>query len=820
VMNTPQPKGGMWSRLLSLPWVFDLRFGLRLLRRYPLFALAVVLTLALGIGANTAIFSIAYGLLIRPLPYPQAEQIVQLSANTGGNRIEWAVTADELQFLRTQQMPLKALGAYSPANFNAALGGPPEHVSGMYVSYDYLAVLDVHPVLGRHFSPEEDRGDGSRVALIGYQMWQRMTRGATDILGKTLQLDGVPYTVVGVLPPNFERVSTFLSQGDNEVWLPLALVSRTIGTGQNIGLIGRMIAGTTLQKAQLQIEGVRSAFKDRFPLAMPPETLIEVVSYRAWLGEQIRTMMLVLFGAAGVVLLVACANVIGLLLSRAEGRRREVAIRMALGASAVQLLRQFIAESLVLCLLGTGAGLLLSVFCLKGLVALCPEQLPRLQDIHLDGWALAFSVVLGGLTALVFGVAPAYRLMRMDIQGVLQDRQGAGGQNSMRMRRGLVIIQMALSLVLLVGSALLVQTFRNVSNQDPGIRRDNVVAIPLFLTAPSLDAASQAYSAALSHLLSDGIADKASVVAAGLPFERGATIGVKSPSAPDKVSAALSMVTPGLVEVLGIPLRRGREFTAADDTAALPVAIVNETLARELFHDEDALGRTIQIGVGEPAREIVGVVGDVRSQLDKPAPGAVMVPLAQAKFDLLTLLSGWFPVQAVFHVQSWSPAQADAVAQTIKAAAPGFAVGNPRTVNAILSTSLATRRFQFVLLGSFSLLATVLAMIGIYGVMDESVSSRSREIAIRKSIGASTQSTMCLVLVSSLRLIGLGLVGGLIASLGFTRLLQSYLFEVSATDPLVFAAMVTCLFMAAFLAALIPAVRAARLDPMPVLRRG
>ncbi|MGY3228929.1 putative ABC transport system permease protein [Luteibacter sp. HA06] len=817
--SRPEQGASTKRRFLSHPWIFDLRFGARLLRRFPLFALAVVMTLALGIGANTAIFSIAYGLLIRPLPYAHPDQIVQLSAASQGNKTEWTVTADELQFLRSQKMPLNALGAYSPATFNATMGGPTEHLSGMYVSYDYLDVLDVHPVMGRQFTAEEDRGEGSRVALIGYRMWQRMAGAEANILGKTLQLDGISYTVIGVLPPNFERVSTFLSQGDNQVWLPLALASKTIGTGQNIGLIGRMPPALSIEKAQLQMDGIRSAFMRRFPSDMPPETSVELVSYRAWLGDQIRTMLLVLFGAAGVVMLVACANVIGLLLSRAEGRKREVAIRMALGADTAQLLRQFIAESLVLCLLGTGTGILLSSLCLKGIIALSPEQLPRIQDIRLDGMALAFSALLGVLAAIIFGVAPAYRLVRVEIQGVLQETQGAGGRSQMRMRRGLVIAQVGLSLVLLVGSALLVQTFRNVSNQDPGVRRESIVAVPIFVTSPSLDAANQSYSAAVSHLLAAGIADKVSVVAAGLPFEQGANIGVKAPASPDRIGAELSMVTPGVVDVLGVPLQGGREFVASDDATSLPVAIVNEKLAGELFPDGNALGHTIQVGVGEPAREIVGVIGNVRSQLDKPPPSAVMLPLAQAKFDLLSLLSGWFPVQVVFHVNSWNPTQATAALDAIKSSSPGVAVGNPRTVEAILSSSLAARRFQVVLLGSFSLLATVLGMIGIYGVMDENVRSRSREIAIRKSVGASARSILILILTSSLRLIAAGLVGGLVASIAFTRLLQSYLFDVSATDPKVFAAMALCLLAAAFLAALVPATRAARLDPMPVLRR-
>lgn len=820
-MTNASPQGpGVWRMFWSLSWMFDLRFSWRMIRRYPLFAAAVVATLALGIGANTAIFSIAYGLLLRPLPYNEPQQIVQVCTMSQEGMDELTVTADELGFLRGQETPLQAIGAYSPASFNATFGNAPEHVDGYYVSYDYLDVLDIQPVLGRGFLPEEDRGTGAHVALIGYRLWQRMTGGDPRVLGRTLQLDGAAYTIIGVLPADFERGSPSFTHGTNEVWLPLALVSTTVGSGQNIGLLGRTAQGVSLAQAQARMPGLSSAFRARFPGDMPPETTIQVVSYRAWLGDNVRTILFVLFGAAGFVLLVACANVVGLLLSRAEGRRHEVAVRVTLGAGPVQLLRQFVAESVILALLGTTAGVILSAVCLKGLLALSPQELPRLQDIHIDGWALGFSALTGCIAALVFGMAPAYRVMRMELVGVLQETQGTGGRHPMRMRRSLVVVQIALSLVLLIGSALLFQTFRNVSSQDPGIRKESAVAIPVFFTAPTMADANQAYALALEHLRAAGLGDDAAIVAAGLPFERGGKMNVGSTRSPDKVNSAFSMVTPSVLDVLGIPLRQGRALTHDDDAGKVPVAIVNETFARRVFPDGSALGRTIQIGVGDPPREIVGVIGDVRSALDRDPQAAVMIPLAQAQHDVLTLFSTWFPVQAVVHAQGWSPTQSQAATEALRAAAPGFAVGTPRTVTEILSASMATRRFQVVLLGSFSLLATLLGMIGIYGVMDENVTARVKEIAIRKTIGASTGSILKLVLGYSLRMIAIGLVVGVIASLSLTRVLQGYLFGVSALDPLVFVAMAMCLLLVALIAALVPAIRAARLDPMPVLHRG
>ncbi|MDR3443917.1 MULTISPECIES: ABC transporter permease [unclassified Dyella] len=800
-------------------WLFDLRFSWRMLRKHPIFTVAAALTLALGIGANTAIFTIAYGLLLRPLPYTQPEQIVQFCVKSHGSLDELTVTADELSFLRGQALPVRALGAYSPASFNANFGSFPEHVSGMYISHDYLQVLDIHPVLGRGLQAEEDRGSGAHVALIGYRLWQRMTGGDPNVLGRTLQLDGVPYTVIGVLPADFERVSGPFSHADNEVWLPLSLVSSTVGAGQNIGLLGRTESGLSLAQAQNRMPGVTSAFQGRFPNDMPPETALQLVSYRSWLGDNVRTMLLVLFGAAGFVLLIACANVVGLLLSRAEGRHHEVAVRMALGASPTQLIRQFLAESLFLALLGTVAGILVSIACLKFLLVLSPAELPRMRDIHLDGWALAFSSVVGAIAAVVFGLAPAYRVMRTEVLGVLQETQGAGGARPMRVRRTLVVVQIALSLVLLIGSALLAQTFRNIARQDPGIRKESAVAIPVFWNAPNVVEAKQTYIAALERLRAIGAANNAAIVAAGLPFERGGNMNVKSTNSTGKVNAAFSMVTPSVLDVLGIPLRQGRAFSAADDAGKVPVAIINETLAHRLFPDGNALGHTIQVGSGEPAREVVGVMGDVRSQLDKNPPAAVMIPLAQAQYDVLTLFSTWFPVQAVLHTPSWSPSQAEAAIGALRTAAPGFAVGTPRTVTAILSASLAARRFQLVLLGTFSLLATVLGMIGIYGVMDESVTARTKEIAIRKTIGATTGSILGLILGHSFRLIAAGLALGIVSSFALTQLLQNYLFGVSAVDPISFMTMVACLLAAAFVAALLPAIRAARLDPMPVLRR-
>ncbi|MEA9580413.1 ABC transporter permease [Xanthomonas nasturtii] len=803
----------------SLAWLFDFRFSWRMLRKYPLFTAAAALTLALGIGANTAIFSIAYGLLFRPLPYTQPEEIVQVCVNSQGSVDELTVTANELDFLRGQALPLSTLGAYSPASFNAAFGSSPEHVSGLYISHDYLKTLDIHPVLGRVFQAEDERGTGSHVALIGYRFWQRMTGGDPNVLGRSLQLDGVPYTVIGVLPENFERVSSPFSHDDNEVWLPLALVSKTVGAGQNIGLLGRTEPGLSLAKAQIRMGAVTSAFRSRFPNDMPSTAAIQLVSYRAWLGDSVRVMLLVLFGAAGFVLLIACANVVGLLLSRAEGRRHEVAVRMALGATPTQLLRQFIAESLLLVLLGTFAGILVAVVCVKFLLLLSPTELPRMRDIHLDGWAFAFSAAVGAIAAVFFGLAPAYRVMRMEVLSLFQETQGTGGARPLRMRRILVVMQIALSLVLLIGSALLAQTFRNVAQQEPGIRTHSSVAIPIFWNAPTVADAKQTYNAAIDHVRAIGAADNAAVIAAGLPFERGGSMNVKAANSVDKVNAAFSMVTPSLLDVLGIPLRQGRAFNASDDADQLPVVIINEALAHRLFPNGNALGHTIQVGVGEPAREVVGVIGDVRSQLDQSHPPAVMIPLAQAQFDVLNLFSTWFPVQIVLHSPSWSPSQEQAAINALRAAAPGFAVGKPRTVKDVLSSSLATRRFQLVLLSTFSLLATVLGMIGIYGVMDESVTARMKEIAIRKTIGATTASVLQMILGNSLRLIASGLVLGIISSFALTRLLKNHLYGVSAIDPVSFVIMVPCLLGAALVAALLPAIRATRMDPMAVLRR-
>lgn len=805
----------------------DLRFGLRMLRKSPGFTAVVVLTLALGIGANTSIFSVVYGIVVRPLPYLHPDRIVQLTESYRGESYEKDLTYLELQFLRDHRAAFEFLASFTPVGFNFEAPSGVERVSGLHVSSEYFAVLGINPILGRGFRPEEDQGDGARVVLLGEKLWKSKTGADPEIVGKTIKINGDPYTVIGVMPAGFERINTPFTHGETDVWAPLALVGRTVGSGQNLAVIGRLRAGVPFGQARAQMGIVSDQFRKTFTEELSPESKLDLSSYQAMLSSDLRTILFVLFGAVAFVLLVACANIANLLLGRAAERAKEIAVRTALGASRGRLIRQMLSESILMALLGGLAGLGLAHFLLRGLLALSPSDLPRAVDIQLDARAFGFALLIAVLTGTMFGLAPALMSSK---RGVSEELKGAARGLSLptrrtRLRGFLVVGEIGLSLVLLAGAILLIETFWHVLRTDPGFEPSRVLSMQMWLSGSkynSTEQVSNLYGEVLQKIQALPGVRSAAIVAAGLPMERGGNMPVKVPGNQNDRSFGYRIITPGYFQAMGIPLRLGRGLGASDSSSSTPVAVVSESFARAAWPNTDPLGQHLQIGSpggGEdPPREVTGVAADVKSYLDQPVEPIVYIPVAQAPFGTMKLFEGWFATTIVVRTSTAPLSLSRAVADQFHAVDSSIAVGHVRTMEQVRSGALAMRRFSMVLLSLFAALAVLLAAMGISGVVAFGVSQRVREIGIRLALGAHPGQVLQMVLGEGLRLAAIGITVGIAGALALTRLLESYLYEVSPTDPVAFLSTVFFLGGVALLACWIPARRATRVDPLVALR--
>jgi len=805
----------------------DLRFGLRMLRKSPGFTTVAVLTLALGIGANTAIFSVVYGVVLRPLPYSHPDRIVQLTESYRGESDEKDLTYAELQFLQEHRSSFDFLAAFTTVGFNFAVHSDAERVNGLYVSSEYFSVLGIRPILGEVFRPEDDRGDGTRVALLGEALWKRKTGADPNIIGKTIKLNGDPYTVIGVMPAGFERINTPFTHGETDVWAPLALVGRTVGSGQNLAVIGRLRADIPLDKARAQMGTVSEQFRKTFTEELAPESKLDLSRYQAMLSSDLRTILFVLFGAAAFVLLVACANIANLLLARASQRSKEIAVRTALGASRGRLIRQMLSESIMLALLGGLAGLGLAHFALRGLLALSPSDLPRSVDIQLDGWAFGFAVAVALLTGVMFGLAPALKTSKRGVSEVLKESvSGLGaGIRRTRLRTALVIGEIGLSLVLLTGAVLLIETFWHVLRTDPGFEPSHILSMQIWLSGSKYDSSERVsglYGEVLQKIESLPGVQSAAVVAAGLPMERGGNMPVQVPGKNYERSFGYRIITPGYFRAMGIAQHLGRVIEGGDSAASTPAAVVSESFARGAWPNSNPLGQHLQIGSPgggqDPPREVVGVVADVKSYLDQPAEPTVYIPVAQAPFAMMKLFEGWFATTIVVRTSSDPLALSHLVADQLRGVDPSIASGHVRSMEQVRSGAVAMRRFSMVLLSLFAALAVLLAAIGISGVIAFSVSQRVREIGIRMALGAHPRQVLKLVLTEGLRLATVGIIVGVVGALALTRVLESYLYEVKPTDPVAFLSTILLLGPVALLACWIPARRATRVDPIVALR--
>src|SRR5213593_1936490 len=794
----------------------DLRYAVRTLAKSPGFTTAVVLTLALGIGANTAIFSLIYAVLLKPLPYPESHRLVGLSETYQGNRGELDVTYSEFRYLQDNSDVFEGLAVSTDVGFSIYAGDVAERVAGLRVSREYFATLGMQPVLGRQFLAEEDQEGGASVVILSHGYWMRRFGGDARVVGRAIALDGRPTTIVGVMPASFRSLSPV------DVWSTMGQVGRSIGGGENLHLVGRLKAGVPFAQAQARMQPVLAAFRQEFKPRLSPETREELFPLRRLVVEDIETPVRLLFGAIALVLLIACANVANLVLGRTTTRGRELAVRAAIGATRGRLVQQMLTESVLLALAGGLVGLILAAWGLDALVSLMPANLTPPTEIRLDRWALLFTGVASLLVGVVFGLAPAWHAATADLHTGLKDTAGRATSSGRtgRLRNALVVGEIALSLVLLVGAGLLLRTVANLVRTDPGFDRRGVIAVELWLTGTRYDSTSAIagfYDRLEERVRALPGVRSAAVIEAGIPLVRGGNLAVavdgKYPGPTN-----YRTVTPRYFETMAIPVRRGRDFSAGDVQAAEPVAILSASFA-ERYLGGDGLGRMVTVGGRSAAlRRVVGVVGDTKQFIGAPVTPTAYVPSAQTPAALTRIFNSWFPVHVVVRTAGDPAVLKQLLARAIRATDARVPLGRVRTMEEILSASLAFHRFLMLLLVAFAALAVALAAVGIYGVMSYLVTQSTREIGVRIALGAQPRQVLCVVIRHGMLLAGLGAIVGVAGSLALTRLLGSQLYGVKPTDALTLAGVTTLLLLVALAACFIPAHRASRVDPMVALR--
>jgi putative ABC transport system permease protein len=804
-----------------------IRLAFRQLARAPGFTAVAVLTVALGIGACAAIFTVVNGVLLRPLPFPGVARMVLVN-ESAPHQPATTVATGKYAAWKAQVESFEDLGAMAGQSYNLTGAGEPVHLVGGRITASMLTTLGVAPALGRNFETAEERPFGQESAvLLGHELWQTRFGGRPEVVGSTIQLSGRPFTVVGVMPRETGLPSRV------QLFTPLGL---TAAERNNYGqpflhVIGRLAPGVPIAAARSEMSVVIERIAAAAGRPSPKATgwSVRVTPLVDSIVGNVRPVLLSLLGAVGFLLLIACTNVASLLLARGTARATELAVRAALGASRARIVRQLLVESLALAILGGGLGLLFAHGGLAGLLALAPETLPRAAEIGLDGRALAVTAAVALLSALVFGVLPAVQASRVSLgEGLKQAVRGSTpGAARQRLRRGLVSAQVAIALVLLAGAGLLMRSFANLQQVDPGFDLRGAYVAETFLPRPQYTTAQQYITFARNTL--DELAAvpgiEAVAVANNLPFSKHhatyammARLSVpgRAPSgaADDLIMASESSISPDYFRAMGIPLLRGRTFDGRDVASGALAVIVSDSVARRLFPGQDALGKEIVLHGGGPPRLIVGIAGNVKqASLEAEASLQVYQPFAQLPDN-----------DMLFVVRATRLAGGDARVLSAMRAAITRSDGNvpvfaAQTLAGSTGASIARQRFSLTLFGLFSAVAVLLAAIGLYGVMAYAVTQRTGEIGIRMALGARAGSIARLVLSEGGRVVALGVVAGLAGASLLTGLMQRMLFAVSAHDPLTFISVALLMTAAAVPACLVPALKAARLDPMIALRR-
>ena len=789
----------------------DLRYAARALRKSPGFTTVAALTLALGVGATTAIFSVVNAVMLRPLPFAEPDRLVRVwESNVERDRPTFAVSHPNFLDWRAQADSFESLAAVNNAGFTWTANGQAEIVLGLQVTATFLPALKVTPALGRNFREEEDRpGGNTRVVLLSDGLWRRAFGGDPAAIGRTLTLNSQPYTIVGVLPASFRW-------GDNSDMLaPLAPDPARNRADHRLLVIGRIADGASIDRARTELETIASRLERQYPESNRGWGIV-VNSFYDWLvPETTRLSLLVLLGAVALVLLIACVNVVNLLLARGAGRQRELSIRAAMGASRRRVVRQLLFESSLIAGLAAIGGLAITFASTRLLIGLGPDSVPRLDELTMDARVFAFAVAIALATMVVFGMVPALQAARQDLQDALRadGRHSTAGAGRKRLRAALTVAEVALSVALLIGAGLLIRSFARLQQVDPGFTVANLMTARVTLPATTYPNGASRL-AFYDRFLTDvrgrpGI--EAAAIASGPPLSGDFTAGdVKLPSQTDDEagSAAWRLTGPGYFAALGIPLR-GRDFSPLDAPDAAPVAIISAALAAKYFPNDDPIGRQLVMGsFRNDPHTIIGVAADVRTfGLDADA-GFVF-------YGSATQYPGWNPMSLVWRSRA---ASADIVRASLRSIDPGVPIAAVDSMETLLERSLGPRRFNLYLLGAFATVSLALAAIGLFGVMAYLVSQRTREIGVRLALGATRGEVFRLIVGRGLALAAVGAAGGVGAALWLTRAMESLLYSVSRTDLATFVAVPVTLIAVALLACYVPARRAMRVDPVIALR--
>jgi putative ABC transport system permease protein len=817
----------------------DVRHSFRVLIKSPGFTIVAVLALALGIGANTAIFSVIDRVLLAPLPFPDSERIMRIERKFPGGSGSSVSIPKFMAWRKSRAFQAMAAYDFGSVSLNLGTGDHPNPVNGMHVTADFFRVFGVTPVAGRTFSPEEDLPNAGKFAVITFNMWKNRLGGDHDIVGRPITLSGEQYVVLGVLPENYQ------SDPPTDLYLPAQFDPNSTNQGHIYYVAGRLRPDASGASAQAELAVIADQFREAHSDIMDKSETVDVIPLRVAIGGEVRFALLILAGAVAFVLLIACGNVAGLLLARATGRQREIAIRTAVGASRGRIVRQLLTESVLLGLAGGVAGLMLGSTGVRMLLALSPGNIPRINSpehslgglVLLDWRILLFLFGISLATGLLFGLFPALRVSRFDVNVILKEssgRSGTGFKHS-RTRALLVISEIALAVVLLAGAALMIRTFAGLRSVKPGIDPSNVLTLRTGTSGSRYASTAQVEN--MVRQATDRIQALPGVRVVGcavaLPMDQ---VGVDLPFSIAGRTPKLNgkwegdeywrFVSPGYFEALSIPLLRGRYFTRTDTAGTAHVVIVNEAFARKYWPDQDPIGQRMEIGKGlgaefdEPARQVVGIVGSVtESGLARGMVPVMYVPQSQITDGLTRLAGSLLPLSWVIRTSGDPLSVGSAVRHEFESLDPQLAPSHVANMDQIIAEANARRNFNTLLLTVFASIALLLAAVGIYGLMSYGVEQRMQEIGIRMALGADHRKIMRLVLGQGMRLAIVGTVLGLAGAYGLTRLLANFLFGVKPSDPLAFSIVAATLIVVTLVAALVPARRAMRLDPVVALRQ-
>ncbi|MGB2671768.1 MAG: ABC transporter permease [Candidatus Acidiferrum sp.] len=804
----------------------DVRYGLRVLLKSPGFTAIAVLTLALGIGANTALFSVVNGVLLNPLPFPNPDQLVAVYSKTAEFEQSSISYPNFLDWVRDNHSFSK-LGAFRSEEYNMTGQGEPERLHGHMISADFFPALGINPVLGRYFLPEEDKPGAAPVALIGDGLWKRKFGLSPDVLGKRISLNGKGYTVIGVARGQISDLSPSDVYVPIGQWTEPTFLNRGISMGTNA--IGRLKPGVTFEQAVADMSSVGVNLAAAYP-ETNKDTGVTLVPLKTDVVGSVRGILLVLLGAVSFVLLIACANVANLLLARATRRSREFAIRSALGASPGRVIRQLLTESVMLAIAGGAIGLLLAKWGTRALLAALPETLPRVEDIGIDGHVLLFTVGISVLTGIVFGLVPALKTLRPDMHETL--KEGGRGSSGARHRTQsvFVAVEMAMAVVLLIGAGLMIRSLAALWSIDPGFNPRNVLEFSVSSTfgqGVTADQLRTKYRETLRQIRNVPGVEDVAMTGGSLPMSGDSELpfwveGKPKPATEQEMSVALFyLVTPLYQDAMRIPLERGRLFTDRDDEHAPMVMLVDADFAHTYFPNENPIGKHINLAFLNFQAEIIGVVGHVEhwglgSKQNQNLQAQMYLPLWQVPDPFWTLLGhgGEYVARTAGTPMG--------VVNSIREAAQGVdassVIYEVRPMEDVVASSIATQRLAMMLLSVFSTLALVLSGIGIYGVISYLAGQRTHEIGVRMALGATSADVMRMVLGEGMRITLVGVGIGIVAALGLTRLIAKIIYGVGAADPITFGVVAILLTGVALLACYIPARRAMRVDPIVALR--